>query len=437
VKVLASNTLDRHLTYVAMTRHREAAELYVGMEEFTNRRGGILVDHGEAPYEHKPANRDSYFVTLEYGDSQQRTIWGVDLASAIDEAEPKIGDRIGLEHKGSETVRLPDGTTAERNVWKVVPIKELAMERLKERLARDASKETTLDYERASSYRAALRFAEARGLHLMNVARTISRDRLAWTVRQKQKLTDLAARFKAVGAALGLISGSDKQSIPNAVKETKPMVAGITTFAKSLEQSVEDKLSADPDLKQQWQDVSTRFHLVYAQPEAAFAAVNVDAMMKDQARATATMAKISAEPETFGALKGKTGIFASRADKQERDTALVNAPALARNLERYLRSRVEAERKHETEERAARHQGFGRHSGAVPEREADPRTDPRRDRPERPSRRSGVRAGRQDGSRRNWKDLPAPSPSVSASERSSGCRRGTPAATPSSPLPAA
>lgn len=354
VKVLASNTLDRHLTYVAMTRHREAAELYVGMEEFTNRRGGVLVDHGEAPYEHKPENRDSYFVTLEHGDGQRRTIWGVDLARAIDEAEPKIGDRIGLEHKGAETVRLPDGTTAERNAWKIVPIKELAMVRLKERLARDASKETTLDYERASSYRAALRFAEARGLHLMNVARTISRDRLAWSVRQKQKLTDLAARLKAIGAALGLARASDKQSVPNTVKEAKPMVAGITTFAKSLEQSVEDKLSSDPSLKQQWLAISTRFQLVYAQPEAAFATIDVDAMIKDRARAAATVAKISAEPETFGALKGKTGIFASRADKQERDTALVNAPALARNLERYLRSRIEAERKHETEDCAAR-----------------------------------------------------------------------------------
>ncbi|MCZ7497260.1 Ti-type conjugative transfer relaxase TraA [Agrobacterium tumefaciens] len=354
VKVLASNTLDRHLTYVAMTRHREGAELYVGMEEFTNRRGGILVDHGAAPYEHKPGNRDSYCVTLEHGDGQQRTIWGVDLARAIDEAEPEIGDRIGLEHKGSETVRLPDGTTAERNSWKVVPIKELAMDRLKERLARDGSKETTLDYERASSYRAALRFAEARGLHLMKVARTISRDRLAWTVRQKQRLADLAARLAAIGTAIGLAHSSDKKFVPNIVKEAKIMVAGITTFAKTLEQSVEDKLSSDPGLKQQWQDVSTRFRLVYAQPEAAFAAINVDAMIKDQARAAATVAKISAEPETFGALRGKTGIFASRTEKQERDTALVNAPALGRNLERYLRSRAEAERKHETEERAAR-----------------------------------------------------------------------------------
>ena len=354
VKVLASNTLDRHLTYVAMTRHREAAELYVGMEEFTNRRGGVLVDHGEAPYEHKPGNRESYFVTLAYGDGQERTIWGVDLARAIDEADVHVGDRIGLKHQGSEQVRLPDGTMAKRNTWKIVPVKELAMDRLKERLSRDASKETTLDYEGASSYRAALRFAEARGMHLMNVARTISRDRLAWTVRQKQKLADLAARLRAVGAALGLARGSDKQSVPTTVKEARPMVAGVTTFAKSLEQSVEDKLSNDPALKQQWKDVSTRFQMVYAQPEAAFAAVNVDAMMRDQARATTTIAKVSAEPETFGTLKGKTGIFASRADRQERDTALVNAPALARNLERYLRSRAQAERKHETEERAAR-----------------------------------------------------------------------------------
>lgn len=353
VKVLASNTLDRHLTYVAMTRHRDAAALYVGIEELANRRGGVLVDHGVAPYENDPNNRDSYFVTLSFGDGQQRTIWGVDLARAMQEAQPEIGDRIGLKHRGSETVKLPDGATAERNSWKVVPVEDVAITRLKERLARDRSKETTLDYEHASSYRAALRFAEARGLHLMNVARTIARDRREWTVRQKYKLIDLAGRLAAIGRVLGLVR-SDKNSVPNTVKEAKPMVAGITTFAKTVEQSVEDRLAADPGLKRQWQDVTARFHLVYAQPEAAFAAVNVDAMLKDKTLAATTTAKIAAEPESFGALKGKTGMFANHADRKDRDTALVNAPALARNLERYLQARAEAERKHETEERAAR-----------------------------------------------------------------------------------
>ncbi|MCV9947555.1 Ti-type conjugative transfer relaxase TraA [Rhizobium sp. BT-175] len=264
VKVLASLSLDRHLTYVAMTRHREDLAVYYGSRSFA-KSGGLI------------------------------------------------------------------------------PI-----------LSRRNAKETTLDYEKASFYGQALRFAEARGLHLVNVARTIAHDRLQWAVRQKQKLADLGARLAAIGAALGLVRGSSKHSIPDTIKEAKPMVSGITTFPKSLEQAVEDKLAADPGLKKQWEDVSTRFQLVYAKPEAAFKAINVDTMLKDQSVAQSTLARIAGEPESFGALKGKTGLLASRGDKQDREKALANVPALARNLERYLRERAEAELKHETEERAVR-----------------------------------------------------------------------------------
>lgn len=353
VKVLASRTLDRHLTYVALTRHRDDAKLYVGLSEYTQR-GGILVDHGVAPYENKPDNRDSYFVTLETGEGKQSTIWGVDLERAMKKAAPEIGDRIGVEHKGSEPIVLPDGKTVQRHVWDVVDVRELAMSRLVERLSRDGSKETTLDYEGASAYRAALRFAENRGLNLINVARTIIRDRLDWTVRQKQRLGRIGSRLIALAGRLGLVAGA-KQHIPSSqIREFEPMVAGITIFPKSVEQAAEDKLAANPALKAQWEEVSTRFRLVYAQPEAAFSAVNVDAMLKDPALAKATVEKIVTEPEGFGALKGKTGLLASRGDKQDRETARVNAPALARNLENYLRQRGEAERKHEAEERARR-----------------------------------------------------------------------------------
>lgn len=47
--VLASGTMDRHLTYVAMTRHRDSVQLYAAQDEFTN--AGRLVEHGAAPYE--------------------------------------------------------------------------------------------------------------------------------------------------------------------------------------------------------------------------------------------------------------------------------------------------------------------------------------------------------------------------------------------------
>ncbi len=353
VKVLASRSLDRHLTYVAMTRHRNDAKLYVRLGDFT-RMGGILVDHGVAPYENKPGNRDSYFVTLANGEGKESTIWGVDLERAMAKAAPEIGDRIGLEHKGSQPVVLPDGKTVQRHVWDVVDVRMLAMSRLTECLSRDGAKETTLDYEKTSSYRAALRFVEIRGLNLTSVARTMVRDRLDWTVRQKQRLADFGTRLREIAGRLGLVSGAQRHSQSYDIKEARPMVAGITVFPKTIEQAAEDRLAADPALKKQWEEVSSRFHLVYAQPEAAFAAINVDAMLKDPVLAKSTTAKISTDPESFGALKGKTGLLASRADRQDRETAKLNAPALARNLESYLRQRAESEHKHQAEERAQR-----------------------------------------------------------------------------------
>ncbi len=156
--VLASDTMDRHLTYVAMTRHRDGAQLYAGRDEFAGRQGGVLVEHGAAPFEHNPENRASYYVTLERG-GERHTVWGVDLERAIAEAGSQLGERIGLEVTGSEPVRLPDGTQAERHIWQVRNADELARERLFSRLSRSGAKETTLDYERAA-------YAERRGIDI-------------------------------------------------------------------------------------------------------------------------------------------------------------------------------------------------------------------------------------------------------------------------------
>ncbi|MUO45426.1 Ti-type conjugative transfer relaxase TraA [Agrobacterium vitis] len=154
--VLASGTMDRHLTYVAMTRHRDDVQLYAAKDEFAGRSAGKLVEHGVAPYERKAGNRDSYFVTLENDQGQRHTTWGVGLEQAMKQAAPEIGARIALEHAGSETVRLTNGQTAERNSWKVQDAGELAYEQLEGRLSRSGAKETTLDYTRD--------FAERRGI---------------------------------------------------------------------------------------------------------------------------------------------------------------------------------------------------------------------------------------------------------------------------------
>jgi len=154
--VMASGTMDRHLTYVAMTRHRDSAQLYAAQDDFTDRHAGRLVAHGAAPFEHKGGNRPSYFVTLENDKGERHTTWGVDLERAMTEAAPQIGERIGLQHIGATPVTLPDGTETQRNGWKVRDAGELAYEQLERRLSRSGAKETTLDYTRD--------FAERRGI---------------------------------------------------------------------------------------------------------------------------------------------------------------------------------------------------------------------------------------------------------------------------------
>ncbi|WP_198155427.1 Ti-type conjugative transfer relaxase TraA, partial [Candidatus Burkholderia verschuerenii] len=187
--VLASGTMDRHLTYVVMTRHREGVQLYGSQDAFTGQ-AGRLVEHGAAPYEHDPRNSDSYYVTLENDQGQRHTTWGVDLERAMEDAAPAIGEKIGLQHLGSTPVTLPDGTQTHRNTWKVRDAGELAYEQLESRLSRSGAKETTLDYTRD--------FAERRGIAAHMGVRSeieVPRDRAAERhPAERKRIEDRAPR---------------------------------------------------------------------------------------------------------------------------------------------------------------------------------------------------------------------------------------------------
>ncbi|MGQ8634156.1 BID domain-containing protein, partial [Agrobacterium sp. DKPNP3] len=260
VKVLASLSLDRHLTYVAMTRHREDLQLYYGTRSFAFSGG------------------------------------------------------------------------------------------LSKVLSRKNAKETTLDYERGNLYREALRFAENRGLHIVQVARTLLRDRLDWTLRQKAKLSNLAERLGAFAERLGFNQSLKSQTM----KEAAPMVAGIKTFSSSVADTVGDKLGAEPALRQQWEEVSARFRYVFAHPETAFRTMNFDAVLADRQAAKQLLQKLEAKPTSIGPLKGKTGILASKAEREDRRIAEVNVPALKRDLDQYLRMRETAAQRLKTDEQVMR-----------------------------------------------------------------------------------
>jgi hypothetical protein len=138
------------------------------------------------------------------------------------------------------------------------------------------------------------------------------------------------------------------------MKETAPMVAGIKTLPGSVADTVGAKLGADPALKQQWEEVSTRFRYVFADPETAFRAMNFDDVLANKEFARQALQKVEADPASIGPLRGKTGILASKADHEARRVAEVNVPALKRDLEQYLRMRETAAQRLQADEQAMR-----------------------------------------------------------------------------------
>jgi Ti-type conjugative transfer relaxase TraA len=352
--VLASGTMDRHLTYVAMTRHRDGVQLYAAQDEFTN--AGRLVEHGAAPFEHKEGNSESYFVTLENAKGEQRTIWGVDLERAMKEAGPEIGEKIGLQHLGSTPVTLPDGTETHCNTWKVQDASELAYSQLERRLSRSGVKETTLDYTRD--------FAERRGIAEQMGVRSeieIPAERIEdRTPRSSQKVSaDLAQDLRAdpradlapdwqrqagregekegyrriswsevMGPAGGPQQGREAQGLaPAEAGRPAPLVPAITRHDRSIEDVAREK--ALPTFDAQWKAAESMIRGAFHDPDEV--AGRLRSGIIDQGGDGKVMAKaIAAQPERFGDVRGKSGLFG---DNKERKEALRYAGAVARHVE--------------------------------------------------------------------------------------------------------
>ena len=132
------------------------------------------------------------------------------------------------------------------------------------------------------------------------------------------------------------------------------MVSGVKLFPVPLSDAVDRKVADDPAVKKQWEHVSTRFRYVFADPETAFRAMNFEAVLADKQVAKLTLDKLAVEPASVGPLKGKTGVLASKSNREDRRVAELNVPALKRDIETYLRIREVAEQRIESEEKTMR-----------------------------------------------------------------------------------
>ncbi|MDX0179272.1 Ti-type conjugative transfer relaxase TraA, partial [Sinorhizobium meliloti] len=162
--VLATGMMDQHLTYVAMTRHRDRADLYAAKEDFeakpewdrkprVDHAAGVtgeLVKEGMAKFRPNDEDADeSPYADIRTDDGTVHRLWGVSLPKALKDAGVAEGDTITLRKDGVErvTVQVPivDEQTGEkrfeerqvdRNVWSASQLETAAARR--ERIERES-----------------------------------------------------------------------------------------------------------------------------------------------------------------------------------------------------------------------------------------------------------------------------------------------------------
>lgn len=239
--VLATGMMDQHLAYVAMSRHRDRADLYMAQEDFAPRqqwgRGprvdhatgvtGELVELGEARYRGDADARPSPYADVRTDDGTVHRVWGVSLPKAIEDGGVMLGDTVTLRKDGVEqvTVKVPvidpetgkrrfEEREVDRNVWtaKQVETAEVRQDRIEqeshrpelfkqlvERLSRSGAKTTTLDYESEAGYQAqVIDFARRRGMdHASELAAGMEEGverRLSWIAAQRNRVARLWER---------------------------------------------------------------------------------------------------------------------------------------------------------------------------------------------------------------------------------------------------
>ncbi|TAT95304.1 Ti-type conjugative transfer relaxase TraA, partial [Rhizobium ruizarguesonis] len=246
--VLASTTMDRHLTYVAMTRHREGVQLYAGLDAFKTERA------------------------------------------------------------------------------------------LTEALSRSGVKETTLDYTHDFANRRGMEDRQGQGesdVASHGISKGIQPIPDTAVPKPMQEPRPLAARSIADGGAAHQHRSDDERD-----DERRVLIAAVKTYAMSVEEVGRSK--AMVAFERDWQAAKQLAPQLFKDAPAAMGALR-GRILDENADPVALANQLSASPETFGALAGKTGLFG---DNAERKHALSRIDALASHVRQSAKTwqrRLEAE----------------------------------------------------------------------------------------------
>ncbi|MBB3650336.1 Ti-type conjugative transfer relaxase TraA [Rhizobium sp. BK619] len=376
--VLATGMMDRHLTYVSMTRHRDRVDLYAAKEDFEPRPEwgrkprvdhaasvtGELVETGEAKF--RPDDKDadeSPYADIRTDDGTVHRLWGVSLPKALEDARISDGDTVTLRKDGVERVKVQvaivDEATGQkryeerevdRNVWTARRIEtaEARQERIEqeihrpdvfkqivERLSRSGAKTTTLDFESEAGYRAqAQDFARRRGLNHLSLAaaemeESLSR-RWTWIAAKREQVEKL---WERASVALGFAIERERRVAYNEARTESHTVSGAsageahylipptTSFRRSVEADARLAQRSSPAWAEREAVLRPLLNKIYRDPNAALVALN--ALASDVGTQPRRLAdELAAAPDRLGRLRGSELIVDGRAARNEREVAM-------------------------------------------------------------------------------------------------------------------
>lgn len=374
--VLATGMMDQHLTYVAMTRHRDRADLYAAREDFEakpewGRRPGAdhaagvtgeLVETGHAKFRpHDDDADESPFADVKTDDGAVHRVWGVSLPKALAKGGVSTGDTVTLRKDGVErvTVKVPvidvqtgqkrfEEKEVDRNVWTATQVEaaDARQERIErerhrpelfkqliERLGRSGAKTTTLDFESEDGYQAhAQDFARRRGIDTFagiaaGMEDGVSR-RLAWIAEKHEQVATL---WERASVALGLaIERERRVSYHEAHSETlaaeipssgKYLIPPTMKFSRSVDDAARRAQLSSERWKERGAILRPVLEKIYRDPDAAL--VRLNALASDAGIEPRTLAEdLAVTPDRLGRLWGSDQIVDGRAARTERGAAI-------------------------------------------------------------------------------------------------------------------
>jgi len=382
--VLATAGMDRHLTYVAMSRHRDRADLYAASEDFQPRPfrkqradygagiTGVLVENGIMRYRDDPDVDPTPYVDLKTMAGAVHRLWGVSLPAALAEGNIETGDTIQLTRDGTETVvksvpvfdketgvRRFEDREVERNIWSAVLVEKrqhgpqsggddtypaaklpAVFTELVARLGRSGAKTTTLDFETEAGFHALVReFADRRGIARALDIATVIEDALArqvaWIAGQRERLSQLWGR---AARALGQSQRKAEQVEVSSVQQAKLradgktkgafMLPAVTMFSTRAEDEANSRVAASQQYRTGRDALATAASCIWR--DAPRAVAGIEEKVRSGADPLRLVSLVAENPAAFGLLRG-SGRLVDRltAAGRERKEALAAAKEAA------------------------------------------------------------------------------------------------------------